>query len=825
MRQSASHWRRYAAALAASLAAVLVGACGPLPDYAALQERAALPAARPSAGHDVVQTFVAGQPGLSAVELRLAVYPAGAGAEEGDLIVRLREATGDAPDLGLARVPIGGLRHNAWYRLAFAPQPQSQGREYQIVVESTTTAPSPATVWMADGDLLPDGALYFSGELANGDLTFRAYYDYELGRLVADLRDALLRHAGLLLVALILLLLPGLTLQRWLVPGLQLDAAEAVGAWLGLSIAVAPVALLAVGLVGEWLAALGPAVGAAGGRVDAQSLIGGLATLVLLLLWRELPGCVRWLRAREGVAPDGFRDRLLHPSVGAFLATGGALVLRYVHAKDLALPMWVDSVHHTLIADLIVEGGRVPIDYGPFVPAQPFTYHFGFHTQVAFLHWLTGVDIAAAVLFVGQLLSGLVVLPTYLLVSRITEDRRAGLLAGLIAGLVSTMPAYYVSWGRYPQLAGLLVLPVAAVLVSRLASPERRRCTLIAASLAVAGQVLTHPRVALLLAALVLADFAVRAAGRRPRVTLGTAAAYGGTALGAGALLVPWFAQLSQSTVAAAMGRAVQPTLPDFPIGLITAGADRYLLACAALGVVVGVALKRRDAITALLWVAFSLLAANPYLLGLPVDLMLSNDALAIALYLPIALLVGTALAVMLRWVRYDAWPLRARLAWVLPLLGLGIAGGTSLAGIANPACLLATTADVEALAWVRANTPPDAVFLINARRWQYDIYAGTDGGYWLPALAGRRASLPPLPYAHASPEEVASVRRLAALVEQGPRDAAALRATLLAEGISHVYVGALGGPLRRDLFMGSPGYRQVYSNGRAWVFEVLPGE
>jgi hypothetical protein len=560
-----------------------------------------LPAARPRAGHDIAQTFVAGQPGLSAVELRLAVYPGDEGAEEGDLTIRLREAAAEAPDLGLARVPIGALQHNAWYRLAFAPQRQSQGRVYQIVVASTTTSPSRATVWMSDGDVLADAVLYFAGEPVAGDLTFRAYYDYEAGRLVADLKDALSRHGGLLLVALVLLLLPGLTLQRWLAPSLRLDAAEAVGAWIGLSLAAAPVALLVTGLVGGWLDALGPAVGIGGVRMDARSLVGGLGALALLLLVREVPRCLSRLRAWPGVSAGGVCDRLLQPSAGAFLATAGALVQRYVHAKDLALPMWVDSVHHTLIANLIAERGRVPFDYGPLVPDQPFAYHFGFHTQVAFLHWLTGVDVAGAVLFVGQLLGGLAVLPTYLLVSRIADDRRAGLLAGLCVGLVSTMPAYYVSWGRYPQLAGLLVLPVAAVMVSRLALPERAFGITLAAAIAVAGQVLTHPRVALLLAALVLADLAVRAASGRARATLGTAAAYCGVALCAGALLVPWFGQLSQSTVAAAMGRATRPTLPDFPIGLLTAGADRYLLACAVLGGVVGVALRRRDAATALL--------------------------------------------------------------------------------------------------------------------------------------------------------------------------------------------------------------------------------
>jgi hypothetical protein len=388
------------------------------------------------------------------------------------------------------------------------------------------------------------------------------------------------------------------------------------------------------------------------------------------------------------------------------------------------------------------------------------------------------------------------------------------------------MPAYYVSWGRYPQLAGLVVLPTAAFLVARLFDCGRARAVLPLAAVAVAGQVLTHPRVALLLACLVLADLAVRAA-RRP---CGLAAVARPVVVGvalvamATALLLPWLTRLSLSPVAEAMVNPSPPTVLSFPMGLLTAGTDRYLLAAALAAVVVGLARRRRAAAVGALWVGLCLLAANPHLIGAPVTLILSNDALAIALFLPIAVLDGLLVVAVLRWLAVDRWPAAARAGLVAPLLAAGLWGAGNLAGVVNPTCLLATASDVDALRWVQTHTPREATFLVNSKRWQGDMHVGTDGGYWLPALAQRRASLPPLGYNHGSPADVDRVRRLAEDVESGlARDAARLRRRLLAEGITHVFVGTQGGPVHREMLLDAPGYRLAYDNGRAWVFEVVP--
>jgi hypothetical protein len=43
----------------------------------------------------------------------------------------------------------------------------------------------------------------------------------------------------------------------------------------------------------------------------------------------------------------------------------------------------------------------------------------------------------------------------------------------------------------------------------------------------------------------------------------------------------------------------------------------------------------------------------------------------------------------------------------------------------------------------------------------------------------------------------------------------------LAGAGVTHIFIGARGGPLRPEMFVGHAGYRLLYSNGAAWIFEV----
>src|SRR5207249_3652831 len=82
-----------------------------------------------------------------------------------------------------------------------------------------------------------------------------------------------------------------------------------------------------------------------------------------------------------------------------------ALGFRLGDIQGLPVPMFGDSLHHTIITTIIETTGRVPAGYQPFVPVDTFTYHFGFHTLAAVLAMLTGDTPTNAVLVMGQALN------------------------------------------------------------------------------------------------------------------------------------------------------------------------------------------------------------------------------------------------------------------------------------------------------------------------------------------------------------------------------------------------------------------------------------
>ena len=193
---------------------------------------------------------------------------------------------------------------------------------------------------------------------------------------------------------------------------------------------------------------------------------------------------------------------------------GLTLASRLQAVAGLEIPLWWDSVHHTAIVQLMLDNGGIFSSWEPYYPLSTFTYHFGFHATAAGLAWLSGLAAPAAVLLLGQVLNACSVPVAYLLAERLTGRAWAGVVAALVTGLVSLMPAYYVNWGRYTQLAGQIILPVAAVLTVEAVERGGWRRLLTAAVLA-AGLALTHYRVAVFYGAFVVAFALVRAYQRR----------------------------------------------------------------------------------------------------------------------------------------------------------------------------------------------------------------------------------------------------------------------------------------------------------------------
>lgn len=241
-----------------------------------------------------------------------------------------------------------------------------------------------------------------------------------------------------------------------------------------------------------------------------------------------------------------------------------------------------------------------------------------------------------------------------------------------------------------------------------------------------------------------------------------------------------------------------------------------YLLPAAGLALLLW-ALARRSFGWALLGAA--LLPANPWLLRLPYLALITNEALVISLFIPLGALIGGAAAALWGQARRPA----VRAAGALGLAALALSGAWGMRDVVNPATVLATPADVAAIAWAAEHTPPDARFLINTAPW-LGTGRGADGGFWLLPLAGRWTSAPPVLFDYGPPAYVAATRARNRLVMSfQPGQEQQIYELIARERITHIYLGARPGALTLAAFPRSAGFTPVYERDGVTILKVRP--
>ncbi|HYP39942.1 MAG TPA: DUF6541 family protein [Chloroflexia bacterium] len=550
-----------------------------------------------------------------------------------------------------------------------------------------------------------------------------------------------------------------------------------------------------------------------------------------------------------------------------------SLAFRLGDIQGLTVPMFGDSLHHTMVTDLILRSGRVPANYLPYVPTNTFTYHFGFHTLAAVFGQLTGSGAPYAVLLVGQVLNVLALPVAYALNRRLFASRAAGLGAALLTGFVSIMPAYYVNWGRYTQLAGHVLLLVALVFTVRLMSRERKRSDFALVAVCVAGLVVVHYRILIFfgLFGLALGAWQLFTGWRDVRGLLivwsrGIAAVLVGLAA-----TLPWLANLSTNyfpILTVRLGTVSTEYLAEYnDPGSIVIFAGRVLPALALVGLALALAgfLRRKAgklaptgpsltpnaaSVVIALWTA--LLVGSLWV----VPGAIGGYTVAITLYIPLAALGGYAIGRACEW-------LGAKLRRPEGLVAVGLLGAAPILAIAlGPWHLIdpgssqyVHPADHAAFDWIETNVPQDAKFLISSEfTYQGRGVTASDAGMWLPLLTGRLVSLPALSAwveRPIEPDFFTDTRKLAAYTQPhsdtSDRSTQALlvskgiipQARTLTDpetlvlmrklGVTHVYSGAKAGKSNPRLDIESmqrdtAHYRLLYFEGGVYIFEVVYG-
>ena len=139
---------------------------------------------------------------------------------------------------------------------------------------------------------------------------------------------------------------------------------------------------------------------------------------------------------------------------------------------------------------------------------------------------------------------------------------------------------------------------------------------------------------------------------------------------------------------------------------------------------------------------------------------------------------------------------------------------------------VLVTPDDVDALEWVKKNTPQDARFYINTAYWLNNTYRGVDGGGWLLPYTSRWALVPTNFYGF-SPDAA----RLAQLRQWG-EDASDITTcstefwTLVAEAdLDWIYIREGVGSLQPEGLDSCGGLNLAYNNDSVHIYRIQPDE
>lgn len=744
------------------------------------------------------QTLQPQHNGLSTVELLAIVYPSA--PLTATITLELYTATGDL----VAEKTFTSPQHNQPLKLEFAPIADSLGHEFTLQISSSPN--SNLSVWAYSLDSEPSGELRIEDQVIPGDLYFQTRYTFLLPEMMQEAGWMAVWFLQWGVVLWLTLFAPGVLILRIL--RFECSVQDHWARW-GLALGIS----LSLGaLAWQWATVM-----------DWQW------TKTSLTLLYGIPGIVTafltvfdWRKRRPKFT---LSDVIV---LGVLFVSG---LVRWWAVRDLAFPQWVDSPHHLLIARLLSELGQMPLNYEPLLPVTEFTYHFGFHTLTATWYLLTQNAWPDIFLFGGQTLNASMSLATYSGVMLLTRRPSAAIIAAWLIGWISLFPAYYVSWGRYTQLAGWLILLPLLALVWRLVSVKSttyRRGVLVGLIAVLAsGLTLTHYRVLGFFATFVLVALAL---GRQQ----GWKWLSGATVLTC-LLSLPWLWHLSQYAIQPVILEpntlASPGTYNAFPWNYFDSGLERSWLAVTCVAAIWGLQRGLRLMWLLVGWMIFTTAVLN---IG-PGSWLVNNNSWAISLFAPGALILGLGFADW--WATAEKWrrifpQVRRRLAeaashllisTLAAFIGLmSVLGMRAQINIVNPVTTLYLPADREALDWVAQNISSDAYFVTNAWHWQYGIWANSDGGAWLWPWFDLRGTMPPLDYYYDKawlPQVNATNEALAKITDARSPEALAL---LHQEGVTHVYIGARGGNLKPEMFVGAPEYKLLYTNGAAWVFEVI---
>lgn len=733
---------------------------------------------------------------------------------DGSLQVELFHGSPKQPPFYSASFSIKNLTTDAPLHMIFPSRSGLPPQNYTIKIKSHSAS---VQLYGRNADIYSLGEASLDGNLLEADLGFYLYDAYGIKAFIDDLKLVAVNW-WVVLASILLLFIPG-----WLILDIsgistQYDIGEQIGLSTAISVSLVATSTAWTTLVGiHW---------------SKSMVLTTAALLSLLTLWRIYKN-----KTKKRDRNYSLRSKWIQLGLGGVFAI--TLITRLVMVRNLVAPPWVDSIHHGMITQMILKTGEYPRSYEPYLNVSG--YHPGFHSLVATYDWLTGLNIPLAMLILGQILNALIVFAVYLFSNIFIKSKIAGLFAALAAGLLSPMPAYYTSWGRYPQLVGLLILPAGLSLILKLCENRPQtpgykmnqpalRNTLLA-GLLFSGLLITHYRVAGFFISLILLVFFVRnltilrtefnksawiSELKRLFLVITITAVFG----------LPWLPQVMFGLI-----------LPKFKVGkpaalfsgfqasYLTSAYGLQLLILAGAGLLIALIRKKSWAVTLILWVGSLFFLANLSYFHLPGGAFINNNSVGITLFLPLAVFFGYFIAETTSFAR-NLLPANFKIAIYPTLVIITLIVGISAAGkiipILNPITFLARQPDFQAIEWIDLHIPPGSKIMINPFLWGYGLYAGSDGGYWISALTGCLTIPPPVLYGMDNDQSrIKHTNEFIAASIESANDIDKLADLLRRENIRYIYLGARGGIFSPSKLVANQNFAPLYQKDGVWILQV----
>ena len=800
------------------------------------------------------QSFLARYDGIEAIS----VYLKHAQMDAGNLHLVINNNPDSEEILAESKLPVEQVSAPGYYKFQLDKVlPHSAGENLFFEIKLDTR--NEVAIGTAAGDTYLHGSVYKNRIPADEQLAFQIHYDpiKQYTGLVIEV----LALVGLTIIAIMLLIIPGWGVLSQVLPewsGVTEDSqgyslGEKIGLASGFSLVFYPILYL-------WTRVIGVQIG------DIVIWIPFVVGLILIV-FNQRKGIVTFSKLfSERRLISGVRNFLTEVKYPMQYITGIYILLcllllltRFWPIRMIDYPMWGDSYQHTMIAQLLIDNNGLFDNWKPYADLTTFTYHFGFHSIVAAFQNLTRIPIERATLFVGQFLNLLAVLVLYPLASRAAKSQWAGITAIVIAGFLTKMPMYYVNWGRYTQLAGMVVLaPVIFLSWSTLDDKSFDwRKTLLTGTL-LAGLALTHFRVIFFGLFFYIAYMILYLRGKSMKALLQKLFAIG---LVAGVLFLPWFVhvyagqilKIFASQISSFPSKTAEISNISSEIGSITEYLPALIWILFPIAISWGFWQRSKKVAQIALWWFLLLLATNPQWIKLPGAGIISNFTFFIAAYFPASLLVGVAVAWIIDKVlspdnnkQDQANPLTrgkhhpSVRHWIRPIvvsfgiLVIAILGSRQRINDVKPELgAMVTNPDQRAMEWIRNNSPENAKFLINSFSAFYDTtIVGSDGGWWIPRLTERQTNVPPINYIFEKEpwngyrESISTLTKL--IYSKGINHPDVLD-ELKSRNIEYVYVaqrqGLVNNPIDPYLdvntLLSEGNFTQIYHQDRVWIFKI----